>query len=183
MVAAISCEATPTSEGGRALLNQDCRATIAMFKQRDPTLKDSYFATAHGWAVFPRVTKGGFVVGGAHGRGQVWEQGEMIGYASVSQGTVGAQVGGQEYAEIIFFRDQFAIDRFKRGEFAFSAQATGVAATAGAAATANYSGGVAVFTIPLAGLMGEASIGGQQFDFFTTADVLARDKPEVKSSY
>ena len=123
------------------------------------------FEEEHGFAIFPGVGKGGFVVGGGGGSGSVYEQGKLIGTAKVKFLSVGAQVGGQSFIEVIFFENRRALDRFKSGNFEFGAQATAVAVTAGAAADADYEDGVAVFTMPKKGLMAEASISGQKFEF------------------
>jgi lipid-binding SYLF domain-containing protein len=114
------------------------------------------------------------IVGGAHGNGEVYEQGRLVGYSSITQLTLGAQLGGQAYRQIVFFADQVALDEFKAGDFNFGAQASAVAVTAGAAANAAYDNGVAVFTLPLGGLMFEASIAGQNFSFKPVADSSAR---------
>jgi lipid-binding SYLF domain-containing protein len=143
---------------------QKARETVAMFKKTDPTLK-KFFNESAGYAVFPTVGKGGIIIGGAYGKGVVFAGGSAIGKTSLTQATIGAQLGGQAYSEIIFFEDQNTLDNFKEGNFAFSAQATAVALKSGAGANADYKDGVAVFTAGEAGLMFEASIGGQKFSF------------------
>lgn len=137
---------------------------VADFKAADPSL-EKFFKDAYGYAVYPSVGKGGFWIGGAYGDGEVYEQGHLIGVTSITQVTVGPQIGGQAYSEIIFFRDKQALDTFKAGNFTFNAQVSAVAATTGAAANADYSSGVAVFTLVEGGLMAEATIGGQKFSF------------------
>ncbi|MDY7107939.1 MAG: YSC84-related protein [Planctomycetota bacterium] len=161
----IACQTSPKTEGGKASLRQDARATVAVFKQNDPSLKETFFDTAYGWAVFPSVGKGAVGVGGAYGQGVVYEQGELVGYCDLSQGTVGLQLGGQAYREIIFFEYKESLDHFKTGNFAFAAQASAVAVTAGASTDVDYDRGVAVFTMTKGGLMFEASLGGQQFTY------------------
>jgi lipid-binding SYLF domain-containing protein len=138
--------------------------TIRAFLARDSSLK-RFFHGAHGFAIWPNVGKGGFVIGGGGGKGSVYEQGKLIGASELSFVSVGAQIGGQSFAEVIFFQDKAAIDNFKRGNFEFGAQISAVAAASGAASAARYDSGVAVFTLPKKGLMAEASVGGQQFTF------------------
>jgi lipid-binding SYLF domain-containing protein len=138
--------------------------TIATFKQKDPAIK-KFFRNAYAYAVFPSVGKGGMVVGGAWGKGKVLRHGRIIGSATLSQATIGFQLGGQVYSEIIFFRDRKAFERFKSNHLEFDAQVSAVLVTAGAAATAAYSRGVAVFVLPRGGLMYEATVGGQSFTF------------------
>jgi len=140
------------------------KAAILDILNKDEGMQD-WFNNAAGYAVFPSVGKGGIGIGGAHGKGLVIAGDQVIGKTSLSQVTVGLQLGGQAYAEFIFFRDQTALDDFKRGNYEMGAQASAVAATAGAAADADYNSGVAVFTNTTGGLMFEASVGGQKFKF------------------
>jgi len=144
--------------------NNEVAETIATFKNEDPGLK-AYFKKAYGYAVFPTVGKGAIGIGGAYGSGEVFKKGRLIGTTSLSQLTIGFQLGGQAYSEVIFFKDKKRLSDFTTGNFEFSAQASAVAVTAGASADAAYENGVAVFTIAKGGLMYEASIGGQKFGF------------------
>ena len=137
---------------------------IVEFKKSDPAMM-AFFDKAYGYAVFPTVAKAGIGIGAAHGTGKVYEKGVMIGKTTLTQLTIGFQLGGQAYSEIIFFEDAGALAHFKGGNFELGAQASAVAATAGASADADYSGGVAIFTIAKGGLMYEASVGGQKFSF------------------
>jgi len=142
----------------------DANETVTRFKKADPGL-DRFFKTSVGYAVFPGVGKGAWVIGGAYGKGILYERGEPVGSTSLTQATVGFQFGGQAYAEIIFFETENVLSDFKGGNFAFSGQVSGVAIASGAAANANYQWGVAVFTAPKGGLMVEASVGGQKFSY------------------
>ncbi|MCW8943252.1 MAG: lipid-binding SYLF domain-containing protein [Sedimenticola sp.] len=144
--------------------NRDVDQAISRLKTKDPGLK-LFFKKAYGYAVFPTVGKAGFGLGGAYGEGEVYRQGKFIGTSSLSQLTIGFQLGGQAYTEIIFFKNKHALDDFTGGNFEFNAQASAVAVTAGASADADYDNGVAIFTLPKGGLMYEASVGGQKFSF------------------
>ena len=144
---------------------ESARATISKFMAQDPGLQ-KFFDSAAGWAVFPPIGKGGLLVGAAHGSGVVFNKaGAAIGYSSMTAGSIGAQIGGQSFSEIIFFKEQADLDTFKRGEFEFDANASAVAIKSGAAAAADYSKGVAIFVTDLKGLMAEASVGGQKFTY------------------
>ena len=138
--------------------------TIAAFKKTDASLT-KWFDAAHGYAVFPTVGKGGLVVGGGGGGGRVFEKGAYIGDARMTFASIGAQIGGQSFSEVIFFETQAALDRFKQNKFEWAAGMSAVAAASGTSKDAKYSGGVAVFTMPKKGLMAEASVGGQKFKF------------------
>ena len=145
-------------------IHQSVVETIAEFKKKDPKIK-TFFASAAGYAVFPNVGKGAIGIGAARGTGELLVGGKAIGKVTLSQVTVGFQLGGQKYSEIIFFEKQAPLDGFKNGDFAFAAEASAVALTSGASANAAYRNGVAVFTMAKGGLMYEASIGGQKFDY------------------
>lgn len=132
---------------------------------RDDSGLQRFFDDSYGYTVFPSVGKGGFVVGGAHGTGLVYEQGALVGQSTLTQVNVGLQLGGQSYIQVIFFQGKEDLDRFKSGNFEFSGQASAVAITAGASADIDYSKGVAVVSKAKGGLMYEASLGGQKFDY------------------
>ena len=137
---------------------------ILTAKQKDPSL-EKWFDTAYAYAVLPRVGKGGIGIGGAGGKGIVIRGDATVGTTSLSQITIGLQLGGQVYSQFIMFKDETAFGHFSRGNFEMGAQVSAVAVTLGASADANYDGGVAVFTIAEGGLMYEASVGGQKFKY------------------
>jgi lipid-binding SYLF domain-containing protein len=149
--------------------------------QEMPVL-EPYFRSSYGFAIFPTIGKGGMGIGGAHGRGWVFGGGKLTGQSTMTQVTIGFQLGGQAFSQIIFFEDKAAFDTFTRGNFELGAQASAVALTAGASAQAETSGGVsagagtsqakrdytngiAIFTKAKGGLMYEASVGGQKFTY------------------
>jgi lipid-binding SYLF domain-containing protein len=142
----------------------DARATVQTFKKKDSHI-EKFFGSAVGYVVFPTIAKGGFVVAGAGGDGILFLGGQAVGKSSMGQASVGLQLGGQTYSEIIFFENASTLNEFKKGNFALAAQASAVALSAGAAAAANYENGVAIFTATKTGLMYEASVGGQKFGF------------------
>lgn len=156
-----SCATAPSKE----TMIRDAQATLERFIERDPGI-ERWADQAHGYAIFPDIGKGGLLVGGGFGRGLVFRDGQPIGESTVSQATIGAQIGAQSYSQIIFFRDENALNRFRSEKFEFSAQATAVAATEGAAATTSYERGVAVFIHTRGGLMAEATVGGQKFRYW-----------------
>ena len=138
--------------------------TVDMFKKKDPTLK-KFFDTAVGYAVFPEVAKGAVGIGAAAGGGVLYEKGKVVGYVDLAQGSIGLQLGGQTYRELIFFSNTGVLQTFKDSNMEFQAQASAVAAESGAGGSADWENGVAVFTMARGGLMFEASIGGQKFTY------------------
>lgn len=155
---------TPTPNVESARLSAESRAALEAMTHRDPGL-ELFASKAYGYAVFPTVGKGGAVVGGAFGRGEVYECGQRVGTSSVTQLTAGLQFGGQAYSQVIFFADEAALRRFQEGNFELGAQASAIAVTAGAGASAAYDDGIAVFVLPRGGFMYEATVAGQKFDY------------------
>ena len=134
------------------------------FKHHDEKL-EAWFEDAAGYAVFPNVGKGGLLIGGAHGTGVLFVDGQPVGATQLTQVTIGLQFGGQAFRQVIFFEDEIALGNFQKGNFELAAQVSAVAVTLGAAASAGYEKGVAIFTMAKGGLMYEASVGGQKFDY------------------
>lgn len=162
----IGCASSPvpSSEQDKASLSAGVEGSLARFNATDPGLKAVLDKSA-GYAVLPDVGKGGLIIGAGYGSGEVFEEGKKIGYCDHSQGSFGAQVGGQAYSELIVFKDKSSLASFKTGEFTFAANATAVLVKPGAAATMNYSDGVAVLIHVKGGAMVEASIGGQKLRY------------------
>lgn len=144
------------------------------------------FEDAYGYALFPTVGEAGFIVGGAYGDGRVYEQGAYVGDSKLFQASIGFQLGGSVFSQVIFFEDQRAFTEFVSGDFQFGAEAEATLLTASAGASAGtggtaaaasgtkdhvaiagtgYTRGMATYTITQGGLMYEASIGGQKFTF------------------
>jgi lipid-binding SYLF domain-containing protein len=157
--------------------------SVKLFK--DSNQSSDYFQRSYGYAVFPTIGKGGIGIGAAHGSGHVYEQGKNVGKVTMNQLSVGFQLGGKAFSEIIFFKDKAALDEFTSGHFEFSAGAGATALTASAnvsvgttgadaggslsktnAATAGeFHDGMAVFTIAKGGLMYDATLAGQKFSY------------------
>jgi lipid-binding SYLF domain-containing protein len=135
---------------------------IAAFKEKDSSVQ-RFFDKASGYVVIPTVGKAGFGIGGARGKGLLYENGAITATVTLSQLSFGFQWGGQAYSEFIFFEDAAALSNFKRGNYELGAQVSAVAITAGASADAEFNGGMAIFTQAKGGLMYEASVGGQKF--------------------
>lgn len=158
--------------------------TISVFKKSEAV--QPFFKNSYGYAVFPTIGKGGFGIGGAYGEGKVYKAGKVTGTTSLAKLSVGFQLGGQAFSQIIFFQDKRSYGEFTSGEFEFDASASAVAITAGVQAKAgtegatagasagpatgeqaktSYHKGMAVFVHTKGGLMYEAAIGGQKFSF------------------
>ena len=147
-----------------ARAQDDVPPVVAKFKEKDPGM-EKIFSDAVGYAVFPTVGKGAIGIGGARGKGWVYQGGAIIGKSTLTQVSIGLQLGGQAYSEIVFFQTKQALDNFKLGHLKLDAQASAVALTARASADLAYRNGVAIVTMAKGGLMYEASVGGQKFSY------------------
>ena len=145
-------------------LQADANNARAEFIKSDG-LMQNLFDKSYGYVIFPNVGKGAIGVGGAAGNGIVYEQGNPVGRAKMKQVTVGFQFGGQAYREVIFFEYKEALEQFKGGNFELSVQASAVAVTKGASGNVKYRNGIMIFTQEKGGLMYEAAVGGQKFDY------------------
>jgi lipid-binding SYLF domain-containing protein len=141
----------------------EARMTFSAFQKTDPELK-RFVESSAGYAVFPNIGKAAVGVGGANGKGILFDHHDKpVARVNMTQVTVGVQLGGQTYSEVIFFETPKAFSEFRAGHFTLAAQVSAVALAAGAAKSARYQNGVAIFTATKSGLMFEASVSGQKF--------------------
>jgi lipid-binding SYLF domain-containing protein len=156
--------ATIAQDSWNSKSERKSRETIEKFQDKSWTM-ESILEDSYGYAVFPSIGKGGFGIGGAFGKGILYESGAPVGGAKMTQISIGFQWGGQAYSEIIVFENKDAIESFKSNRLELAAQASAIAVTAGVSADVPYKNGVAIYTLPKAGLMYEASVGGQKFKY------------------
>ena len=138
------------------------QAALAEFKAADPDIQKMIDRSV-GYVVIPTVGKGGIGIGGARGRGLLYEGGDITAQVTLTQVSFGFQWGGQGYSEFISFEDGVTLANYKKGNYELNAQASAVAVTAGASADADFNDGMAIFTQAKGGLMYEAAVGGQKF--------------------
>ena len=150
-------------------LQNEVKASLTEFAKSNPKV-EAHLHTAYAFAFFPKITKAGLGIGGAGGKGLVFDDKTVIGESKLAQATFGLQAGGQQYMEIILFEDQPALERFTAGKVKFSGQASAVALKEGASIDLAYQEGVAVYTLTKGGLMYEASLGGQHFKYVSAAN-------------
>jgi lipid-binding SYLF domain-containing protein len=160
----VSCSTAPGTKEERDALLREAASTRQQWHKADPGV-EAFAKKGYGYAFFPEIAKGGAGIGGAYGRGVVYEQGQHIGYADVSEGSLGLQLGGQTYSELIVFENKAAMDRFKANQFNFGANASAVIVKEGTATSTQFVDGVAVFTKPIGGAMAAAALGGQKFSY------------------
>jgi len=179
--ALIGCnnDARPTSEAKRDTLEDQARSAIKEMQAKDPDLKD-FLNSAYAYVVFPDVGEGALIIGGAHGRGIVYRNGQQIGWAEIQQATVGAQAGGQSYSELLVFQNETTFNKFKTNELTLEASAAAVALSAGASKNVEFKNGVAVFAMPRGGAMLKAAIGGQRFVYTPLGGPTTRSSSETQ---
>jgi lipid-binding SYLF domain-containing protein len=158
------CSTTPKSEGDVAKLAIDSQAELSSYKSKDESLQATLDKSV-GYAVFPEVSKGAWIIGGSYGRGEVYEGGRKIGYADISEVSAGFQWGAQNFSEVLIFLKQADLDAFKKGDFAVGANVSAVALKSGAARTTDPSKGTIALVDTKGGLMAEAAVGGQRMRF------------------
>lgn len=145
-------------------LISDAQEEKAMIQREFPMMSE-YFNSAAGYAIFPNVGKGAYIIGGASGNGVVYDAGNMIGYADLKQVDVGLQLGGKAFVEVLFFETDEALQRFKNGSYELSANASAVILDKGFSEDLEFQDGVAIVTVPKGGAMAGISVGGQRFEF------------------
>lgn len=166
----LGCTSTaPQTEARKTTLHDETQTALKSMKASDPTL-DAALSGAAGYAMFPDATKAGFLFGGAYGRGEVYQNGKFIGYSTINQGTVGAQIGAMNYSLLLVFENQAALDKFTRGEWSPAANASAIALKAGAAAATKFTNGTFMLIDTRGGAMAEATLGGQKFNFQSATD-------------
>ncbi|HKL35085.1 MAG TPA: lipid-binding SYLF domain-containing protein [Salegentibacter sp.] len=161
-IAITSCG--PGNMGNEDTLMQDAAEAKQAMMQADANIAE-LFSTSEGYAIFPNVGKGAYIIGGASGNGIVYENGAMIGYADLKQVDIGLQAGGKAYREVLFFKTEEALEDFKDGEYELSANASAVILEKGESKTIKFQDGIGVATMPKAGAMAGVSVGGQSFQF------------------
>ncbi len=159
-----ACSTAPATQQAKDDLVRDAANALTALDREIPGV-ESLVRGRYGYALFPSISKGGLGLGGAYGRGVVYAQGHLIGYADVTQGSLGLQVGGQTYRQLIVFDDKMALDRFTQGRFDLSADTSAVMIQPGYAESVQSIEGVTMFSRPIGGLMGELAMAGQQFSF------------------
>jgi lipid-binding SYLF domain-containing protein len=144
--------------------SKNVQATIETFLDNYSDI-ETFIEKSAGFAVFPKVGKAAFLVGGAHGDGELIVLGMAVGKTTISEISVGLQAGGQTFSEIIFFESEADVERFISGDLEFSSGFSAVAVSGGAIDKPPYREGVVVFTHVAGGLMAEMSVGGQKFKY------------------
>jgi lipid-binding SYLF domain-containing protein len=162
----VGCASTaPTNDVQAKNLDDSASTALAKMVRKDPSIQQTIDQSA-GYAIFPNASSAGLLVGGKFARGEVYEKGQFIGYAKLEEGTIGAQIGGKTFNQLIVFQDAATLDRFKQNKWTPSANASAVILKAGAAASgAPFKDGVLTLVDVEGGAMAEASIGAQKFTF------------------
>ncbi|MGD8808021.1 MAG: YSC84-related protein [Gammaproteobacteria bacterium] len=162
---------------------RDVSAAVELFRNIPQVAP--YFDASYGYAVWPRIGRGGLGIGASRGRGQVYVNGQLTGFSTHTEVSIGLQAGGQTYRQIVFFQNREAYEKFTRDSFEFDASAQAVAVTASAEAGAGttgartsagvgspnaavgggYTNGMQIFTMAEGGLMYKATIAGQRYNF------------------
>ncbi len=180
-ICVVGCQTAPQTPERRAALQDESQTTVRSMTARDSSLQN-VLDSAHGYAVFPSVGEAGAIAGAAYGRGIAYERGRPVGYVELNQGSLGAQLGGQSFSEIIVFENEEAFSRLREGRFDVGAGASATALNAGVAAETQFRDGVIVFVQPQGGLMADVSVSGQQINFEAMGGRLAGERIEDRDN-
>ena len=161
-----ACQSVPdTQEGLDALRERDvasAKVALDRIRKKDPSIDDA-IAEAYGYAIFPSIASGALILGGEGGDGVVFREGVPWGHVKVAKGSIGLQIGGEAYVELVLLKTESAFDTFTEGKFAFAAGVSATAVESGAAINTKYQNDIAVLVLTKGGLMASAAAGGQQF--------------------
>lgn len=160
----VGCTTAPPSQEGRAGLVENATVALQDMNRMDPGV-EPLARKGYGYALFPEVVKAGLGFGGGYGQGVVYEQGQHVGYADLTLASVGAQIGGQTFSELIVFENKAALDRFRLSPVDFTAGVGAMILQNAAAVNATFIDGIAVVVRPITGAMAEATVGAQQFKY------------------
>jgi lipid-binding SYLF domain-containing protein len=146
------------------VLHAEVLAALKQLQQKHPEIKKVIDESA-GYAVVPSVGRASLVLGGAYGIGEVFVHDRVIGYAAIVELTIGVQVGGTTFHELVVFHDEGSLKRFKSGKFAFAADAAVEMVKAGAQASHGFGASSSIYVFTDGGMLLDLAIGGQKFIF------------------
>lgn len=164
----MGCESSePATPAQAAAMHDEARAALERIEAQDSSIK--YLVdNSYGYVIFPEIGEGAIGVGGASGKGVVYQSGHRVGEVSLTQASLGIQIGGQTFSELIVFENQKALGRLMNDGYEFGADATATFVKQGAAGSGDFVHGIRIFILPKGGLMAGLSLNGQKFHF--TAD-------------
>jgi lipid-binding SYLF domain-containing protein len=164
MAMTFACGGAPKSSTEQANLQREADTTLQTMLTKDPSLHRVIDSSA-GYVVFPHIGKGGFIAGGAHGRGVLYEHGRPAGFVGLDQASIGAQIGAQSFEELIVFRHGYDVQKLKGGTYSLGGNVSAVVLTAGVGGSADFTQPVSVYVVPRGGVMAELSVAGQRITY------------------
>jgi len=160
------CETnSPNSPAANTNLNGRTQTALQQMTAQDPHLQDM-LNNSVGYVIFSDMGSAAVGIGGASGEGVLYQNGQQVGTVKVGQVSVGPQVGGESYSELIVFQNENSLNRLKNNSLEFGAEANATIIKAGADASTQFSNGMAIFVLPKGGLMAGANINGQKFTYY-----------------
>ncbi|HWE96339.1 MAG TPA: lipid-binding SYLF domain-containing protein [Tepidisphaeraceae bacterium] len=155
---------SPNSPGERVAMQDEAKAAIERIQAQDPGVRD-LLNRAYAYVIFPDVGEASLGVGGAHGRGYAYQNGQLVGTVTITEGSVGLQAGGATYSELLVFQSDAPFNRLRNNVFAFGADATATIVKSGAAAQTQFNNGVQAYVMPKGGFEAGIAVKGQKFHF------------------
>lgn len=155
---------TGTAEAAsKSKIDRRTDEALAEFRS-DISGADAVLAKAVGILVFPRITKGGFGIGGEYGEGALRIGGKSVAYYSNAAASAGLQIGLQRRRQMLVFLDQTALDKFRASdgwEIGVDASVTVITVGAGGSIDTNQlNQPIVAFVFDSKGLMYNLSLEG-----------------------
>jgi len=145
-------------------LHAEVIAAMNILQEKQPSVKE-LLQKSYGFAVIPSIGNASLVLGGDYGVGEVFVKDHVIGYAGIGKVTLGVQLGGTNFHQMIVFNNEENWKQFKAGKYSFAADAGVAIVKAGAQASKGFGAGTVAFVFNEGGMLLDLDIGIQKFVF------------------
>jgi lipid-binding SYLF domain-containing protein len=103
----------PARAASKAEINRDASVALQKLYNKTPTAR-MLSEKAVGILVFPRIVKGGFIIGGQMGEGVLLVKGRTAGYYRTVAASYGLQAGVQAFGYALFFMTDSAMSYLRK---------------------------------------------------------------------
>ncbi len=160
-----SLHTTPSYAKTKGEINASVKAAMARFENVKGST--AFLKGAKGVLVMPGITKAGFGIGGEYGQGALLVGDKIVNYYNVVEGSVGWQIGAQQFDMVILFMTDDVLNKFRTSEnWEAGVDAEITVITVGADVTVETLQSqhpIAGFIFNQKGLMGGVSLKGTKF--------------------
>lgn len=107
--------AQPAYAASGSNIDRDATAALKKLYRSTPGAKD-LGDNAKGILIFPRIIKGGFIIGGQYGDGALRQGGKTVGYYRSVAASYGLQAGVQAFGYVLMFMDDASLAYLENSE-------------------------------------------------------------------